>query len=253
MYPTWRTTCWTCCQKKKKKLAILIQKRGCRNNNLERGLIAETSITSNIMFTLFVQSLPEEQSCFNAITEGPARTWHCRYGHLSYVGLKLLWKRNWYILEGLRTHRGGEFTSKKVISFGNENGIQRQLITAYTPQQNGVAKRKNKTIMNMIRCTLTEKKIPKAFWAEATNSTIHVLNRSPTLAVKHMTPEETWSRHKSSVSHFIIFGCTVYVHVPNNKRTKLEDKSLKCVLLGVSEESKAYKLYDTILQEPVEM
>lgn len=109
------------------------------------------------------------------------------------------------------------------------------------------------TIMNMVRCMLTEKKIQKAFQAEAANWTIHILNRSPTLTVKHMTPKEAWREHKPSVSHFRIFGCTVYVHVPDNKRTKLEDKSLKCVLLGVSEESQAYKLYDPVLQKLVEM
>ena len=61
------------------------------------------------------------------------------------------------------TYQGGEFKSKEVFSFCNENGIQRQPRAAYTPQQNGVAERKNMTIMNMVRCMLTEKKIQKAF------------------------------------------------------------------------------------------
>ena len=72
-------------------------------------------------------------------------------------------------LKGLRTDRGGEFTTKEFTSFCNENGIQRQLTAAYTPQQHDVAERKNRTIMNMIRCMLTEKKVPKAFW------TVHIL------------------------------------------------------------------------------
>ncbi|XP_073268022.1 uncharacterized protein [Populus alba] len=119
-----------------------------------------------------------------------------------------------------------------------------QLTTTYTPQQNGVAERKNRTMMNLVRSMLTEKKIPKSFWAEAVNWIIYVLNRCPTNAVKYMTPEEVWTGIKPSVEHFRVFGCVAHVHIPNARRTKLEDKSVCCILLGVSEESKGYKLYD---------
>ena len=98
---------------------------------------------------------------------------------------------------------------------------------------------------------LLEKKLPKNFWPEAVNWTVHILNRSPTLAVKNMTPEEAWSGVKPSVEHFWVFGCISHVHVPDIKRTKLEDKRFTCVLLGVSEESKAYRLYDPIANKIV--
>ena len=64
-----------------------------------------------------------------------------------------------------------------------------------------------------------------------------------------MTPEEAWSKHKPSVSRFIIFGCIAHVHVPNNKTTNLENKSLKCELFGVREELKTYRLYDPVSQK----
>ena len=102
--------------------------------------------------------------------------------------------------------------------------------------------------MNMVRSMLSEKKIPKTFWPKAVNWTVHVLNRSPTLAVRNQTPEEAWSGIKPSVVYFRVFGCISHVHVPDSKRTKLDDKSLVCVLLGVSEESKAYRLYDPVSQ-----
>ena len=95
----------------------------------------------------------------------------------------------------LRTDRGGEFTSQEFTNFCNEHGIHRQLIVAYTPQQNGVVERKNRTIMNMVRSMLPAKQIPKTFWSEAVNWTVHILNRCPTLAVKNKTPEEAWSGH----------------------------------------------------------
>ena len=60
------------------------------------------------------------------------------------------------------------------------------------------------------------------------------------------TPEEAWSGLKPLVDHFRVFGCVSHVHVPDNKRVKLDAKSFKCVLLGVSEESKAYRLFDPI-------
>ena len=74
--------------------------------------------------------------------------------------------------------------------FCKQNGIKRQLTTTYTPQQNGVAERKNMTVMNLVRSMLLEKKIPKTFWLEVVNWTIYVLNRCPTNTVKDMTPEE---------------------------------------------------------------
>jgi len=146
----------------------------------------------------------------------------------------------------LRTDRGGEFTSQDFTDFCNEHGIQRQLTTAYTPQQNGVAERKNRTIMNMVRSMLTAKQIPKTFWPEAVNWTVHILNRCPTLVVKNKTPAEMWNGHKPSVDYFRVFGCISHVHVPDSKRVKLDARSVKCILLGVSDESKAYKLFDPI-------
>lgn len=100
----------------------------------------------------------------------------------------------------------------------------------------------------MVRSLLCGKRIPKKFWPEAVNWTIYVLNRSPTLAVKDKTPEEAWSGTKPSVSHFNVFGCIGHVHVPDVKRTKLENKSCKYVLFGVSELSKGYRMFDPVKQ-----
>lgn len=96
---------------------------------------------------------------------------------------------------------------------------------------------------------LSEKQIPKNFWPEAVNWTVHVLNRRPTLAVRSKTLKEAWSGFKPSINHFRVFGCISHVHVPDSKRVKLDAKSLKCILLGVSEESKAYRLFDPISQK----
>lgn len=96
----------------------------------------------------------------------------------------------------------------------------------------------------MVRCLLEEKNMPSSFWPEAVKWTCHILNRSPSAAVKNMTPEECWSGNKPTVDYFRVFGCIGNVHVPNEKRLKLDARSQKCVLLGYSEESKGYKMVE---------
>jgi hypothetical protein len=151
----------------------------------------------------------------------------------------------------LRTDRGGEFTSIDFRNYCEENGIKRQLTAAYTPQQNGIAERKNRTLLDMVRCMITSKDIPKRFWPEAVNWANYVLNRSPAAALSDVTPEEAWSSTKPSVKHFRIFGCIAYAHIPDAQRKKLDNKSTKCIFLGVSEESKAYRLYNPVTKKIV--
>ena len=155
-------------------------------------------------------------------------------------------KQSGSFIKCLRTDRGGEYNSTEFKEFCKEHGIKRQVTTAYTPQQNGVDERKNRTIMNMLRAVLSEKEVPKSFWPDGVQWANHVLNRSPTTIVKDMTPEEAWSGCKPSVEHFRVFGSIGYVHVPDVKRTKLDDKSVKCVMIGYSSESKAFKMFDPI-------
>ena len=105
--------------------------------------------------------------------------------------------------------------------------------------------------MNMVRSLLTRSSVPKAFWPEAANWSIHILNRSPTLSVQNMTPEEAWNGRKPNVDHFRIFGCICYARIPDQRRTKIDDKGEKCIFLGVSNCSKAYKLYNPITKKIV--
>lgn len=105
--------------------------------------------------------------------------------------------------------------------------------------------------MNMVRCMLAERYVPKEFWPEAVNWAAYLLNRCPTFAVKNKTPEEAWSGFKPSVEHLNVFGCIGHVHISDKDRRKLDDKSLKCVFLGLSQESKAYRMYDPVSKKVV--
>lgn len=122
----------------------------------------------------------------------------------------------------LRTDRGGEFTWNEFTYLCQNHGIRRQLTIAFTPQQNGIAERKNRTVMNMVCCMLLSKKVPKKFWAEAVNWTFHILNRCPSSAVEEVTPKEAWSGMKPSMEHFCIFGCIAHVHILYARRGKLD-------------------------------
>ena len=158
-------------------------------------------------------------------------------------------KRSRHTICGLRTDRGGEFNSKEFIEFCKTQGIRRKLTTAYTPQQNGVAERKNRTILNMVRCLLEEKKMPKMFWPDTVKWTCYLLNRSPTSAVKNKTPEECWSGDKPTIEHIRVFGCIGNVHVPAARRLKLDARSQMHILIGYSEESKGYKMFNPLTKE----
>jgi hypothetical protein len=80
-------------------------------------------------------------------------------------------------------------------------------------------------------------------WGEATMTTIYVQNKSPHRILKDMTPEEAFSSKKPNVENLRIFGCSVYSHIPKDKRNKLEPSGKKGIFMGYSDSSKAYRIY----------
>ena len=116
----------------------------------------------------------------------------------------------------------------------------------YTPEQNGVAEHKNRTVVEMARSLLKGKHIPNQFWAEAIATTVYLLNISPTKAVMNQTPFEAWYSMKPSISHLRIFGYIAYAWVNSQNYHKLDEKFKKYILTGYSLQSKAYRLYNLI-------
>ena len=84
--------------------------------------------------------------------------------------------------------RGGEFFSDEFKSLCDKSGIKKQLTPPYTPQQNGVVERKNRTIMGLVRSMLNKKHLPLELWGEAVSTCVYVLNRSSTKVVKGQMP-----------------------------------------------------------------
>ncbi|MCO5566282.1 hypothetical protein L7F22_019958 [Adiantum nelumboides] len=147
-------------------------------------------------------------------------------------------------VQTLRTDRGGEYMSGAFKDFLEKKGIKHQCTMPYTPQQNGVAERKNKSLMEMARCMLKAKSLPHKLWMEAVACAAHDLNRCPTRALKTITPYESWYDRKPSVSYLRVFGCLAYAHIPQQLRGKLDDKAIKCIFVGYSSGSKGYRLYN---------
>eukprot|EP00794_Sanderia_malayensis_P014955 gene14955-biopygen12465 len=144
----------------------------------------------------------------------------------------------------LRADNGGEYKSDDFEKYCKERGILREDTIPYTPQQNGVAERMNRTIMETVRSIMHHAKLPMMFWAEAVSTAVYIRNRCPTSALKEKTPYESWLKEKPSVKHLRVFGCNAMVHIPDEKRSKLDKKSRKCIFVGYPTGSKGYKLFD---------
>ncbi len=151
----------------------------------------------------------------------------------------------------LRTDNGGEFTSDEFESYLRNDGIKHELTIPKCPQQNGIAERMNRTLVEMVRCMLADSLLPKTFWAEALSTACYIRNRSPTKAVPGKTPYEALYGERPAVGHLRVFGCTAFSHVSKDERQKLDDKSRKCVFLGYSENRKGYRLYDLSKQKVI--
>ena len=152
-------------------------------------------------------------------------------------------------IKTLRTDNGGEYTSTKFATYLKNEGIRHELTVPKTPEQNGVAERLNRTVVEMSRSMLIDAKLRKKFWAEAVSTAVYLKNRSPSKPLQNMTPYEAWHGRKPVVSHLRVFGCDAYAHIPRDERSKFDSKTRKCILLGYGEQTKGYRLYDPIQQK----
>ncbi|KAG8480597.1 hypothetical protein CXB51_024789 [Gossypium anomalum] len=150
------------------------------------------------------------------------KLWHMRLGHMSENGIVELSKRG--LLDGLC----------------KSEGIVRHLTVRHTPQQNNIIERMNRTIIENVRCMLSNANLPKLFWAETASTACFLINRSPSVSIEKKTPQEVWSGNSANYSDLKIFGCPAYAHIDNGK---LESRSIKCVFLGYKAGVKGYKLW----------
>lgn len=142
-----------------------------------------------------------------------------------------------------RSDRGGEYTNEKLQSYFKKEGVLYQYTLRYTPQQNGIAERKNRTLVEGVRTMLVGSGLPKTFWGEAV-CTIAYTNNRILHEKSEKTPFELMFGRKPDSRDFHEFGCDAYVMIPYEKRRKLDDKSRKMKFVGYDEQSKAYRFVD---------
>src|SRR5277367_3432888 len=130
------------------------------------------------------------------------------------------------------------------------SGIIHETTAPYSPDQNGVAERANRTIMERVKAIIAEAKLDKRLWMDLADTVVYLKNRSPTSAVA-TTPYELWHGKKPDLSHLRIIGSTAYIHVPKEKRIKLDTNSHKGILIGYGGGTNQYKMWDLVRKDVV--
>ena len=163
--------------------------------------------------------------------------------------------RNWVLLvEGetgltvrsLRSDNGGEYLAADLQAFLATKGIRHQLTTPDSPQQNGVAERLNRTLVESARCLLLHAKRSSNLWGEAIHTANYLKNRKISAATEGGTPYELLYGYPPSLHHLRVWGCDCYVIPPNTRLAKFEPRSALHVFVGYSDHSKAYRVYDPV-------
>lgn len=145
----------------------------------------------------------------------------------------------------LRCDNGGEYVSKEFRNFCSQKGIHIEYTMPYNPQQNGLAERYNRTIMEKARCLIFDAQIEKEFWKEAVATSVYLINRTETSTLSnHQTPAESWYKQKPNLEKIRVFGCYAFKHIPIEERKgKLDPRSKKYIMVGYTDNG--YQLWDS--------
>src|SRR5262249_4828119 len=143
------------------------------------------------------------------------------------------------------TDNGGEYVNKRFKALFNKEGITDQTVPAHTKEPNGLIERINRTLMTKVRALLFQSGVPNYLLGEAVETTAFLYNRSPHLALKGMTPYEKRKKVKPDPLTIKVFGSVTYYKVKGlDSHFKLKARAKKAILIGYTDNSKVYKLWD---------
>ncbi|KAI3499670.1 hypothetical protein L1887_35474 [Cichorium endivia] len=142
----------------------------------------------------------------------------------------------------IRSDNGTEFNNKLIEEFLTSKGIEHNFSAPYTPQQNGVVERRNRTLVEAARSMLNFANLPLTFWAEAISTACFVQNRSIINKRLKMTPYEVLNKRKPNVKFFHIFGCRCFIKNNKDHLGKFAPKSDEAIFMGYSPKSVAYRV-----------
>ena len=148
----------------------------------------------------------------------------------------------------LRTDGGGEY-QKHVENYLKECGIKHEVTAPYSPEQNGVSERANRTFVERTKAILHDTELPKELWLEIASTVIYLKNRSPTVNLK-TTSYEAWHDQRPDLSNLRVIGSTVYVHISKDLRTKLDYNTRKCQLVGYGGTNQ-WRMWDKTRQDVI--
>ncbi|GJT86536.1 putative ribonuclease H-like domain-containing protein [Tanacetum coccineum] len=145
----------------------------------------------------------------------------------------------------IRCDNGTEFKNRVMNQFCEMKGIKREFSVARTPQQNGVAERKNRTLIEAARTMLADSKLPTTFWAEAVNTACYVQNRVLVIKPHNKTPYELFLGRKPALSFMRPFGCPVTILNTIDHLGKFDGKADEGFFVGYSTNSKAFRVFNS--------
>jgi hypothetical protein len=147
-------------------------------------------------------------------------------------------------IKKIRSDNGTEFKNSQIKGFLEDEGIKHEFSSPYTPQQNGVVERKNRTLMDMMRTMLEEYKTSDRFWAEAINTAWYSINRLYHHQVLKKTSYELLTGKKPNVSYFRVFGGKCFILVKRRRNSKFAPKVVEGFLLGYDSNTRAYRVFN---------
>ncbi|UYV80016.1 hypothetical protein LAZ67_18001431, partial [Cordylochernes scorpioides] len=149
-----------------------------------------------------------------------------------------------FSLKRIRTDNGLEFCSSPWDILSKAHGIVHERTMVYTPEQNGVAERMNRTLLNLVRSTVNSCNLPTASWAELTNTAAYLRNRVTNRHNEEKTPFELWFGKRPALQHLRAIGCETFVHVPKQRRnSKLQPRATKGILVGYSLQGRGWRIW----------
>ncbi|PKU78410.1 Retrovirus-related Pol polyprotein from transposon TNT 1-94 [Dendrobium catenatum] len=146
--------------------------------------------------------------------------------------------------KSLQTDGGGEFMSNTFTAYLQDNGIHHKISCPHTPEQNGVAERKHRHVIELTRTLLHASNMPNEFWSDAVATAIHLINRIPNKHTSNISPYQILHSKTPSYSHLRTFGCLCYPWLRPYTDNKLSLRSPDCVFIGYSPTYKGYKCYN---------
>jgi hypothetical protein len=131
----------------------------------------------------------------------------------------------------IRSDNSSEFKNHQVEKYLEEEGIKHEFSAPYTPQQNGIVEKKNKTLIGMVRTMLGEYKTSKRFWSEAVNTACHAINRLYLDRLLKKTTYELLTGNKTNVSYFRVFRSKCYILVKRGRHSKFATLKGFCLIM----------------------